>query len=285
MNSPGFLVIGAQKCGTSWLHHHLRQHPQIFMPADKDATLYFKDASEAEIYLRRFATASPLQISGDACAGYFWTRNTGPYPAEFNPDISRAIHQHLGGSLKLIVLVKDPVLRAVSGYLHHIAHGTLDANCAIMDAPDELGIVALSRYGHHLQCWLESYSSSQVLVLPAPSSTNGAFLLDRVCEFLDVRRDITLQSQPRIVFPGLVRLNLEDGIWVALDQPGMSIESLHRTSHILEHGDRRYIRLIHATELRCLAECLADDTCHFMRLVQTHGWDHPEFLKWNGCPK
>ncbi|MDT8322320.1 MAG: sulfotransferase domain-containing protein [Xanthomonadales bacterium] len=34
--APDFLIIGAQKCGTSWLHHQLRQSDEIFMPADKD---------------------------------------------------------------------------------------------------------------------------------------------------------------------------------------------------------------------------------------------------------
>ncbi len=29
---PDFLVIGAQKAGTTWLHHNLRLHPQIWMP-------------------------------------------------------------------------------------------------------------------------------------------------------------------------------------------------------------------------------------------------------------
>jgi hypothetical protein len=29
---PSFLVIGAQKAGTSWLHRNLRAHPQVWMP-------------------------------------------------------------------------------------------------------------------------------------------------------------------------------------------------------------------------------------------------------------
>ena len=35
-NLPDFLVIGAQKAGTSWLHHHLRLHPGVFLPEAKD---------------------------------------------------------------------------------------------------------------------------------------------------------------------------------------------------------------------------------------------------------
>jgi len=31
-----FMLIGAQKCGTSWLHHHLRLSESIFMRQDKD---------------------------------------------------------------------------------------------------------------------------------------------------------------------------------------------------------------------------------------------------------
>ena len=85
MVTPDFLIVGAQKCGTTWLHHHLRMIPQVFMPQDKDAPLFFNDAQEAETYCRRFDTALPGQLIGDACAGFFWTRQQAP----IRPDLIR----------------------------------------------------------------------------------------------------------------------------------------------------------------------------------------------------
>ena len=43
MTLPSFLIIGAQKAGTSWFAEKLRQHPDVYMPArelhyfDKDS--------------------------------------------------------------------------------------------------------------------------------------------------------------------------------------------------------------------------------------------------------
>ncbi len=34
--APDFLGIGAQKAGTTWLHRHLEQHPQIWLPPQKE---------------------------------------------------------------------------------------------------------------------------------------------------------------------------------------------------------------------------------------------------------
>ena len=33
---PDFLCIGAQKSGTTWLYHNLKQHPQVWLPPVKE---------------------------------------------------------------------------------------------------------------------------------------------------------------------------------------------------------------------------------------------------------
>lgn len=34
--NPGFLCIGAQKAGTTWLYHNLKNHPQVWLPPVKE---------------------------------------------------------------------------------------------------------------------------------------------------------------------------------------------------------------------------------------------------------
>jgi hypothetical protein len=41
MPEPNFIVIGAQKSGTTWLYRNLRQHPDIFMPPEQHKELFF----------------------------------------------------------------------------------------------------------------------------------------------------------------------------------------------------------------------------------------------------
>jgi Sulfotransferase family len=48
---PDFLIIGAQKAGTTWLHRNLQAHPQIWMPKEKELH-YFDEKLTAETSLR-----------------------------------------------------------------------------------------------------------------------------------------------------------------------------------------------------------------------------------------
>ena len=48
-----FLIIGAQKAGTTSLHRYLRQHPAVFMPEQKDLP-FFVDAGTSEVRERDF---------------------------------------------------------------------------------------------------------------------------------------------------------------------------------------------------------------------------------------
>ncbi|MGE0611353.1 MAG: sulfotransferase domain-containing protein, partial [Hyphomicrobiales bacterium] len=39
---PDFLVIGAQKCGTTWLQEMLHQHPDVFVPEIKEVNYFVR---------------------------------------------------------------------------------------------------------------------------------------------------------------------------------------------------------------------------------------------------
>ena len=49
MTSPTFLVIGAEKAGTTWLYDRLRRHPDIFMPDVKELH-YFNHRNSNLVY-------------------------------------------------------------------------------------------------------------------------------------------------------------------------------------------------------------------------------------------
>ena len=36
MKKPNFIIAGFPKCGTTSLYHYLNEHPQIFMPNQKE---------------------------------------------------------------------------------------------------------------------------------------------------------------------------------------------------------------------------------------------------------
>ncbi len=55
---PDFLGIGAQKAGTTWLHHNLARHPQIWMPPTKE--LHYFDHDPPSLRRRLFAKPAHL---------------------------------------------------------------------------------------------------------------------------------------------------------------------------------------------------------------------------------
>ena len=108
----GFMIVGAQKCGTTALAHFLSQHPKIGMASPKEVHLfdspkYSRDWTPEQIderYRSFFEHCGDAAIRGEATPIYM-----------FLPEIAREL-QRYNPELKLIVLLHDPVERALSHY-------------------------------------------------------------------------------------------------------------------------------------------------------------------------
>lgn len=107
-----FMIVGAQKCGTTALGQFLAEHPEIGMSAQKevhlfDAPDYVAGTSTRDIdahYRRYFEDAADVAIRGEATPIYMFLPGVGGELKRYNP------------GLKLIVLLRDPVERALSEY-------------------------------------------------------------------------------------------------------------------------------------------------------------------------
>ena len=101
-----FLVIGAQKAGTTALDHYLRQHPDIGM-ADVKEVHYFDDEdvfahepTDRAAYEAHFPGTQRLQ--GETTPIYLWWKPACARIHRYNPD------------MKLIAVLRDPVDRSFS---------------------------------------------------------------------------------------------------------------------------------------------------------------------------
>jgi hypothetical protein len=110
---PGFLIIGAGKCGTSSLYHYLTDHPRV-LPAKEKQIHYFKYYMQYPMqwYLRHFPTASSFLaagalMSGEASPGYL------PYP-----DVAYRIKKHMPGP-RIVAVGRNPLERAYSSYMYN----------------------------------------------------------------------------------------------------------------------------------------------------------------------
>jgi len=119
---PDFLIIGAQKCGTTSLYAHLMQHPNVSSAFEKEVR-YFNDHFDEGVnwYKAHFPTipyrslmtrrmGSPL-ITGEGEPSYL--------P---NPIVPQRVLE-LTPNVKLIVMLRNPVSRAYSHYQHRFSRG------------------------------------------------------------------------------------------------------------------------------------------------------------------
>ena len=124
MKKPNFIIAGFPKCGTTSLHHYLNEHPEIYMPAQKelhfftfnilsklkngpkDATIKETQIDNSEKYLSFYKNVRNEVAIGDASPSYI------NYPSQF-----KKIKEYLNDP-KIIIILRDPINRAYSNYLH-----------------------------------------------------------------------------------------------------------------------------------------------------------------------
>jgi len=126
---PGFLIIGAGKCGTSSLYYYLVGHPRV-LPAKKKQIHYFKYYSDRPFawYLTNFPTTESFLslgalMTGEASPGYM------PYPTVAHR-ISLWINKIKPSSSptkksKIISIVRHPLQRAWSSYNYNYVQPAL----------------------------------------------------------------------------------------------------------------------------------------------------------------
>lgn len=112
MSLPNFMCIGAAKSGTTTLYDILKQHPEIFIPAFKEP--HFFDIPEnynngIEWYEKNYFKNINRKIIADFTPSYF-----------FEKQAPKRIFNDLGENMKFVILLRHPVDRAYSHYLHSV---------------------------------------------------------------------------------------------------------------------------------------------------------------------
>ncbi len=107
-NAPDFLIIGAQKSGTSSLHYYLTAHPEIESASLKEVNFFNEDFNfnkGINWYENHFK--HPLKnkkLFFEASPVYFYNKKSVERIYKYKPDI------------KLIILLRNPVDRAYSSW-------------------------------------------------------------------------------------------------------------------------------------------------------------------------
>jgi hypothetical protein len=188
---PTFAIVGAMKGGTTTLYQILRRHPDVFMCTPKEPSFFVAEAAWNRglgWYANLFAEAGSANAVGEASTNYT------KYPAFTGvPD---RIHE-LIPDVRLIYLVRDPLERIRSHYLHNLAR-TRERRPFQEAVQSDPIYVDCSRYTTQLAQFRRKFPRHQILVVTSDSLMHSPEpTVRRVLEHIGVEPDISL-SEPEV---------------------------------------------------------------------------------------
>lgn len=204
---PGFIIIGAQRCGTTSLYNYLAKHPGVLPALQKEVHFFdynFKKGiawyrSHFQSHLYKYYFRRRLKqdcITGEASPYYI-----------FHPHASKRIHETIP-KVKLIILLRNPIDRAYSHYHLEIRLGneTLSFEDAIEKEEDRLhGEIEKIRENEHyysfnhinysyltrgiyvdqIRYWMRFFQKEQILILRSEDFyDNPPIIFRKVIDFL-----------------------------------------------------------------------------------------------------
>lgn len=154
-----FVGIGAQKAGTTWLHKHLSEHPEVNFPAGKEVHYWNRYRNKVDIptYASWFPDQEGIK-QGEITPAYAFL------PVENIQEI----HQYFP-NIRIIYMLRDPIERAWSSSLMALSRAEMTINEAsdqwFIDHFKSAGSRARGDYKTCLANWTSIYPKEQILLL------------------------------------------------------------------------------------------------------------------------
>lgn len=180
---PNFLVIGSPKSGTTSLYNYLKQHPEIYMSPIKEPHFFafenqsikFHGPNDDQAYLSKFSVTSLSEYEklfdgvtsekaiGEVSTMYLYLKDSAAKIKYYLPDV------------KLIAILRNPVDRAFSHFLHLVRDGrenTMDFDWAISQEEKRIKenwspawhYQRVGLYAEQIKQYLDIFDRSQIKV-------------------------------------------------------------------------------------------------------------------------
>ena len=181
---PNLIVIGAMKSGTTSLHYYLDLHPEIRMSREKELNFFIEDRNwtrGVDWYASNFDDRA--RIRGESSPGY------SNHPGF--PGVPERIHG-LIPETRLLYLVRDPIERMISHWIHNHASGREDRPIhEALLARDPNPYLNRSRYWMQLEGYLRYFPRMQLLVISFENLWSHRIdTLRRIFSFLEVDTEV-----------------------------------------------------------------------------------------------
>lgn len=195
--SPDFIIIGSPRCGTTSLYKYIAAHPQVLAAAHKEICFFSEHFNKGMAwYQAHFPPPIDARnfLTGEATPTYLT-----------HPLAASRLHGCLP-KIKLIVILRNPVDRAVSHYQMLVRRGTeqrsferaIDSELQLLARATETDLadrnhwkdchyIYKSLYACSLKEWLKLFPRKQFLILQSEEFYgNPAATLKQVFEFLEL---------------------------------------------------------------------------------------------------
>lgn len=177
-HGPDFVVIGAQRSGTTLVHRLLERHPEAYVPKHRKEIHFFDEHYElGENWYRGFFPFDRVGLSalGEVSPSYLADPRVPQRIYEFNPD------------MRLIVLLRHPIDRLWSAY-HHLRRIDGESRSFTDFIRQDIDALERGKYGAQLARYAASFPKKQLLVvLLEELLRDPATQLLRIQEFLGLR--------------------------------------------------------------------------------------------------
>lgn len=186
---PNFFIIGASKCGTTYLHGLLVQHPEICSGELKEPFFFQREdyLNELDWYESLYSDCRQVTYACDASPTYSET-------IAF-PDIAKRLHDYMP-TAKILYIVREPFSRLNSAWTQALSTGHWHEQKfyenkmpkirreAVFNYPPMLDAC---RYWTHISSYRREFADSQVkIVLFDDLIENTSETLSDIYAFLDI---------------------------------------------------------------------------------------------------
>lgn len=203
-----FFIAGAQRSGTTYLHHQCANHPQIEMalpvrPEPKYFINQWNTESTAERYFARyFGNKTGATVYGEKSTSYIEIESVVQRISALIPDA------------KIVFVLRNPVERAISNYRFSVKHGVEQASLteAMYNEdqrrhnydPTKISVSPFAylqrgRYIDYIRMYERYVDPERIHIMIYEQMTNDVRVIQELYAFLGVDSDVVPQSRGDVI--------------------------------------------------------------------------------------
>lgn len=222
---PDFLIVGAARAGTTALYSYLSEHPQIFLPEEKEPMFFSQwgqdslsykcgkgETRSAHIishldeYLSLFSTAEDEACIGEASTWYLYLYETAIHNI-------KKLYGEQSADLKIIVILRNPADRAWSHYSLFKTAGREDLDFIPAIDPKTIqsrlnnnliytyDYIGFGRYYAQVKVYMETFPKIKIFIYE-DFFQDISRLLPEIYHFLGVDPEWTSKRKKRLLITG-----------------------------------------------------------------------------------